>query len=562
MMSKYKNIVSDCEKISNKFNDAKTIAYLNGAKTILEGDAAGKILFFGQQADALVNLAKEIIGDENLSPLSLKYVDRAFKLNFVFGEKLVCKNMSNGEECKIEQVSELIMNSNKEQVSEFTIELNSDLLEKISITAMYSYRSFVEYDWNDEFSKTEFGFLLSNATMAMNQEEREVLAGCCKNSNATHRIGVFLTNIQYLNTNEELNDVIDIASGTMKQIGLNTDLLYYDAGKLAEYIRKDICAGISELKEMRDIQLMTSCVNAIEQMVDEKEKCSSLNIAELKGLIEEIEEKKERIIKKGRFAGNDAAARIRIALLDDFIQEIREYNAQVFEQISEKVNSTQDITTITNDISRYIERAWSKFEAAKKPEMDNKVNEILEQIYEQMKKDADSFFVDVSNEKRDLLESIYDMLSIEPVSGVSFDTITKDDSKITKASKIMLWAAIPVALIGTFTAGIVTAVGAIALKKFGSKKLIEENKEKLIKELDGIKSTTEYDICESFTKELENVANKVNVEVEAAYKKFVDTLLLNLKQLLSEVEKLKSVLDEIKEIKTITLPEIRNKIYQ
>lgn len=561
MMDKYKNIVSDCEKISKKFNDTKTITYLKDAKTILEGDVAGKILFFGQQADALVNVVKEIIGDENLSNLSLKYVDRAFKLNFIFGEKFICKNISNREECKIEQVSEIIMNSDKEQVLEFTIELNSELLEKISVTVMYSYRNFAEYDWNDEFSKTEFGFLLSNSTMAMNQEEREVLAGCCENSNALHRIGVFLTNINYLNTIEELNDVVDSVSRTMKQIGLNTDLLYYDAEKLAKYIRNDICGNISELKEMRNVQLVVSCVNAIEQMIDEKEKYSSLNIEELKELIKEIEEKKEHIIKVGHFAGKDAAARIRLALSDDFMQEVREYNTQVFEQISKKVNSTQDITTITDDISRYIQRAWMKFENEKKPEMDNKVNEILEQIYEQMKIDVDSFFVDVSEEKRELLETIYDMLSIEHNSRFAFETITATDSKINKASKIMLLAAIPIALIGTFTAGIVTAAGAIVLKKIGNKKLIEENKEKLIKELDGIRSTAEYDICDSFTKEIDNVANKVNVEVEESYKKFADTLLLKLKQLLNEVEKTKDILDEIKKIKTVTIPEIRNKIY-
>lgn len=234
----------------------------------------------------------------------------------------------------------------------------------------------------------------------------------------------------------------------------------------------------------------------------------------------------------------------------------------MFEKISEKVNSTQDITKIADDIPRYIERAWSKFETEKKPETDNKVNEILEQIYEQMKKDADDFFVDVSEEKRALLEEIYDMLNIEPVSEFSAENVTLNDNKINKASKIMLWAAIPVALIGTFSAGILTAVGGVALKKFGSKKLIEKNKENLINELDTMRGTTEYDICASFTKELDNVAHKVNIEVEEAYKKFVDFLLSKLKRLLTEVEKQQSVLDEIKKIKEVTLPEIRNKIYQ
>lgn len=563
-------IIDSCLEISKKFDSLPVSNFISEEKELLSSAKTGKILFIGQQSENLTACLKAVLQADELEPLSLKYIDRAFRLNISYAEEFSCSTSEFGKDsraCELNKIAAAVSNFNKDIIPSVDITIKSEKLKSFGITLIHSYDGFKEFIWKKELSRTDFAFLFTNATCAMNMYEQAFLSEYLRNYLGSARTGIVLCGMQLLNTETDRQDVISSVNSILTSNGISGDLMYTDNAALEKFIYSYVSENIAELHNLRDIQVADMCIREIDDMLAEKEKEACLDVDAIKDLIEDMKKKKEDIVNRGYIAADNARANIKLSLAENFLTELENYNDEVFENIKKGIEKTDDVSKIKGKIPEFIQSAWEIFLREKSQWMDDTVNCIINKTYAEMEKDADEFFADAADDKKKLLEQLLedkiDFLTpdIPFVYRKDFNGKTLPEAKtnkLTAASKVILLSSIPVVFILGPVQGIVTAVGGIALKKYNENKLKAESKEELIRAIENICITTKTELYNEYCTEIEDLSEKTADRICSSYEKFADVLINSLNRLYENASILSSQLDEIKDIRSNKIPKLKN----
>lgn len=562
------NAVDSCLAIAKKYDSLQVIDFIAEEKKLFNAHLPGNILIIGQDSKNLLECVKGLLNQSEIHNLKLGYIDRAFKLIFSHGEAFKCKiSQENKVALELEpiDIAKKISNCNKDVVPSVEITLNSDKLKDFSITVIHSCDGFKELIWKKELGCADFAFLLINATAAMNMYERNFLNEYLKHYLGVARIGIVVAGMEHINSLSDRDEIISNVKSIMMQCGMRSDLLYMDNESIEKFIYSYVSDNLAELHRLRDVQIAATCISEIEALLDTKEKEASFDAYTVQELIEEMKLKKKDIMEMGDIAAENARANIKFSLSENFLNEIDSYNEDIVENIKKGIENAEDISKVKDKIPDFIENAWATFLNGKYPWMEDTVQGVLEKIYEEMENDVDEFFVDVSDDKKNLLAFLFENLQndsthrIQSVYNVGNLPEAKPNT-LTAVSKIMLLSSVPLVFLANPVVGIATAASGIVLKKYNKNKLEEASKEEMLKAFKDICIAYRTEIYNSCCKEFEYFSDEAAAAVRKAYEKFTDNLIGRLHALYENITRLNCQMDEIKQIRDKEIPALKSAV--
>ncbi|MCH5187040.1 MAG: hypothetical protein J1F63_01455 [Oscillospiraceae bacterium] len=554
MNEKLGNALKYCEDVAEKYEAEDAIAHVRSARKLINSGGAGAVAFIGQNSETLVGMVKDVLASDKLEGLSVKYVDKAFRLRVCYGDEFSCRlSGANNEynDCGLTELAGALKESAKGYVPDVEITLPEEKLKLFEVKALFTYNNFTEYDWNNELDTVDFAFLVTNATMAMNSEERSFAEKHMSRVFGPVRSAIVVNGMYMLNSTDDQEAVLSNVKTIMKRLGL--EQLFTETGDVAEYIYLNAAENLSDMRELRDLQIVRNSFEVLDKNLAEKQEAASIDSSDVEELIQTIEEKRGKIVARGIVSASNVYTKIMSVMNMEYMDEVEKYNAEIIDNIRKGIDSADDITLLSEKIPGYIETSWNSFEQKKRQSFIDKVQSVVESAYSQMELDADAFFDDIQGEQKVLLERVVGELRKNIDRGI-FDPFEQDaKNNISTVSKVMLIAALPAALIMGPLTGIVTAAGAIALSHYGSTKLTESNKKQLIDQAKNLCNNVKIDFYNELEKQVEAAASNVREAVSDAYKTYCDKLIEKANSLKDSAEKLKGRQDEIAAVRSVDI---------
>lgn len=556
------NILKTCDEIANNLHSLKIAQMTKEARETVTNDRKVNIVFIGQSLPLLIRTVQSILEIEMLSSQSFSYVERACKLIFSYDENGESSASMDGTTIGFNalEIIERIKDIEDNTIPQIRICLGTEVLKHQDITILYSYNEFIEYNWKKEFNYCEFAFLITNATAAMNLKERNFIDSCVKRLLGATRFGIVICNLELLNTEADINAVLGGIRSYRTGSNLDCKIFEANADELKEFVCTTMVSNIAELREMAINQSLINCIAEVEETIRTIEENAELDLKEIEELIQEFEKRKNKVETSGKIAASTISGSFSAKIKYELTNDINKYSEDAIKNILKAVETSTDIEATKRKIPKYLEDIWTNFELEQGKKLKTDTQALIDKIYCKMEQDVGDFLTDFSESKRKVLE--YAMTNIS-IDGGIIDYDAKESStekKINKISKIMLWSAIPVALLTNLPLGIATAVGSKVIKKFTQKTIDTENKEVIMNEIKLICNTTKNEMLNHANSSINNVVNEVELEIIDSYKNFVETILLELNHMRDKAVEAEKMVDSINDIKTNILPAMKGKI--
>lgn len=555
-------VLNACDGIANALHSLKIAQLVKEARESGFSDRKANILFTGQSLSLLLGTVQAILGKKLLPQQDFAYVDRACSFVFTYGETGGCDVSVDGTPigCNASEILGKIKEAEAASVPEIIFCLGAEVLRGQNITILYSYQEFVEYNWKKEFNNSEFVFMITNATAAINMNERSFIETCVKGLLGGMRFGLILCNLDLLNTKSDKQAVMDSVKSYRKLINLDYRIFEANGEELLEFVRTQLATELAELHDITINQAFLNCVNEIEEVVKTIEEDARLDKNELDELISELERRKGRIETAGRIAASTLSGTFSAKLKYELTMDISKYSEEARENILKAIKASKDIDATKKKVPNYLADVWANFEKEQSKKLKKDTQVLIDNIYSKMEQDVGEFFRDVSESKRKVLEYAMKNITIE---GGTIQYNAKESSTektVDKMSKIMLWSSIPVALLLSFPLGIATAIGSKAIKSFSQKAIDAENKEAIIKEVNMICNTMKLEILKSADQSIDDVVHNVEAEIIEAYRKFAEAILLELSHMQDKAVEAEKLMTYITGIKAEILPKIKESL--
>ncbi len=555
-------VLNACDGIANELHSLKIAQLVKEARETVIADRKANILFTGQTLPLLLGTVQAILNTELLPQQEFAYIDRACRFVFTYNETGGCCISADGTAigCNASEIIEAIKQAEPASVPEIILSLENEALIGQNISVLFSYNEFVEFNWKKEFNHSEFVFLITNATAAMNMNERNFIETCVKGFLGGMRFGIILCNLELLNTDADMNVVIDSVHSYNKLSNLDCRIFNSGQEELRDFVRTQLAAEIEELHTITMDQAILNCINEIDEAVKEIEEDAKLDNHELDELISELEKRKGKIETAGRIAASTLSGNFSAKLKYELTMDISKYNEEALDNIRKAVETSKDIAATKKKIPNYLADIWENFEREQDKKLKKDTQVLIDNIYVKMEQDVGEFFQDVSESKRKVLEYAMSYIAIErgPIPYNPKESST--EKTIGKMSKIMLWGSIPVAFLISLPLGIATAVGSKAVKSFSQKTIDAENKEAIMQEVNTICNITKTEILKTADHSIDNIVHNIEAEIIASYKKFAEAILLELNRMHDKAVEAEKLMTYINGIKVEILPEIKEKL--
>lgn len=556
-----KEIVNECISVSEKYKQNDEANVFRKAKEMLNEELVGTAFFAGSDMRTLIDFSKRIIDNPNLNKLSVGFVNREYEVLFKYGEiNQVCIGAKGIPyvECELEQISDRIKGFNGKEIPCIHISLNVEKLKNFNINI--ASINLDESSLREKILSSDISVLFTNATSVFNMSEQNFLQLCTEKPVGIVRSSVFVYGIDLLSSTEEVGDVDQRTGEILSKFNMDEEYLYKDIETLDNYIFTKLSENITDLRKIRNIQIASDSLDRLEMMLDQLNKKASINAKEVDELKSTMELKRKDILHQGMASAELARSNIRVTLSEDIYGQIEECNREIVSAIKAGINKSNDPKVFIDRIPDYIEESWKQYEKTIRPEIESKASKILDEVYGNMESDASTFFVDVSEDKRKLLEDIIDELDIGVERNINIEVDEKDGKKLKTASKLLLLSAIPVTFIWGFLPAVAAAAGGVALKKYQSHKSESTSKEELIAKVDGICEQVKSDIYKSYCDDVEKMADNAQEQIKKAYSKFADKIIQAIDGVRNELSTLNNQVDEIRSLKETRIPELKNKL--
>ena len=551
-----------CEKLAGKCGINTRSRQLEYVKNQIEENGVGLVTFVGQDSEALGDAAGNMLGGKHLYDLSLKYVDRAFRLTCVYGEELTCYIDIDGEsiECEIADLGGRLNELSTDSIPDVRITLKEEKLKQFEIELLCAVKNFTEFDWNWELSDSDVAFLITNAVKAMDAAEKDLFENYLSTIFGAKRAGVVVDGMFMLNSEADCEDVLDNVKSIISRQDFGEERLFTDAEAVGDYIYQDAVADMEELRRLRNVQLALRCIESLDEEVVSRLNKADIDMTAAKELIAELEAKRSAINQKGIVTASNARAKMLSDLNVRSVEDIEEYNKQIMANLQKAMDKEEDVSRMTEKIPGFIESAWNKFEQEKGMQTSRQVQKNVELIYKDIEADAESFFVDLGEDKKQLLGNIFYELGNGTDTGVSQDFSVQSDDKLGKVSKVMLVAALPVTLFTGITVGVIMSAGAVALKYKNDVRMKEKNRQILAAKVKDVCMDIKADIQSASADQNEKIADSVEQSICEAYDKFCDTLVTKAESLAEEAEQLAGRKEELLRIHDTDIPAMKQTV--
>ncbi len=201
--------------------------------------------------------------------------------------------------------------------------------------------------------------LVTNATMALPLEEKEWLrnTGVCNRPGS--RIIISLYNRSAVNTQDDWGSLIQDISARAKSV--SPDIGIRPSFDEAVQITIGVSKTEAAEQDWSRMQILNAMDN-IESRIHALLQVSGLDLEKLQQAVEDMKQERKRMEMSGKLVGEGAVENMYTNLKVQLTESVDQYNADAYESIRKRIESTKDIRQDVENIQPYLQAAWANFE--------------------------------------------------------------------------------------------------------------------------------------------------------------------------------------------------------
>ena len=348
--------------------------------------------------------------------------------------------------------------------------------------------------------------LVTNATMAMTQEERDFLTNVRKAIFNDEPITISLCNKLSLNTQADIDDLCVNITKLITRYGENTNFIDDFSNALCNQFES---INDEQLRTEREKRILTTCFNTLEAYIKSQLELAEVDIDRLNEAIKKIEAERKNIEFSGKLVLNSTIENMYGEMKNKIISAADRYSDDAYESIRERLTVSKTIEKDINNIAPYLRTVWANFEREIGTHMASEQEQIAsileQQIFSDCKKMVDILEVGSFGET-------INISTASLLSDISFGDMDESKAKKNKMiSKGMLIASIALAFVNPLWG--LAGVAGTSVFTLSNDKNLDEAKAAVLSAL--------FNECNSIKRDVES---QIEAAIERAKKESCDNV--------------------------------------
>lgn len=383
--------------------------------------------------------------------------------------------------------------------------------------------------------------LVTNAIMAMTQEEKEFLTNVRKSIFNDEPITISLCNKLSLNTQEDLDALCVNVTKLIARYG--ETITFIDDFSNALY-NQFACIPDEQLKTKREKRILTACFHALEAYSKSQIALAEAAVDRLNETMKKIEEERKNIEFSSKLVLSSTIENMYSEMKHKIIVSADKYSDDACESIRERLTVSTTIEKDINNIIPYLKTVWANFEKEIGKYMASEQEQIAsvleQQIFSDCKKivdileiGIDRFFAETTN--------------LSKLVAVSFDEMDESKAKKNKMiSKGMLIASLALAFVNPLWG--LAGVAGTSVFTLSNNKNLDEAKAKVLFELPNECNSIKCAVESQIEAVIEKAKKESCDNVWKVYSEVLDNLMTEIFRYMDEIQTAKEKVDMLQNV--------------
>lgn len=360
--------------------------------------------------------------------------------------------------------------------------------------------------------------LVTNATMAMAQEEKDFLTNARRSIFNDEPITISLCNKLSLNTQADIDDLCHNVTKLIARYGENTNFIDDFSSALCNQFES---INVEQLKIKREKRILTACFDALEAYIKSQLELAEVDIDRLNEAIKKIEAERKNIEFSGKLVLSSTIENMYGEMKNKIISAADRYSDDAYESIRARLTVSKTIEKDINNIAPYLKTVWANFEREIGKHMASEQEQIASVLEQQISSDCKKM-VDIL-EVNSFGETI-NISTASLLSDISFGDMDESKAKKNKMlSKGMLIASIALAFVNPLW-GLVGVAGTSVFTLSNNKNL-DEAKAKVLSALPNECNSIKRGVERQIEAAIEKAKKESCDNVWKVYSKVLDNLM-------------------------------------
>ena len=201
--------------------------------------------------------------------------------------------------------------------------------------------------------------LISNATMALAQDEREWLQGVGLRNRSGSQAVISLYNRSAVNTQDDWDSLIQDLSARAKSIGADIKICpSTDAAITAVITASKTDAAEKSWKRMQAL----NALDGVEERIRILLRASNTDLEALQKASDDMKRERKRVELSGRVICEGTVENMYTELRTQVSDAIDQYNSDAYDSIRKRIETTKDVERDAQSIQPYLQAVWGNFE--------------------------------------------------------------------------------------------------------------------------------------------------------------------------------------------------------
>lgn len=501
-----------CREIADELKIEEINRILSEAEAVMGHDRKKRITFVGTQFADVLAAADEAVGFSILPEVIDPHnVDTEVDLLLTYGEEDRMEGLALLEETSEKPVC-------------LTWTRNQHPLQEADVELIIANRFTGDFSWREKLQATDFAFLVTNAAFLLSAVERKFMRQEISRYLGGKRFGIIMAGGSVINSPEDYDGLMSRVRYELDALGADAVFLECGQNRTAAFLA-DKLQETEQLLALNAQQAAQVCVDDITQIVVQRIEQAQVSVEQLDTAMAVLEKKKKILYHMGEVAASKAHTEITGTMRYACNMAIEHYVNELYDNIEQTIRDTEDVDHAAQLLPKFLtsaaERCMDQLMASIELELSN----LEARIKEQMAADAGEFFSQV------------DGLDSEVASGgtIKIDFQLQDGSKtqeqVNTVSKVILFSAIPLAVLVSVPAALGAVLGSQVIKKLGKEKIDSENKETLLGQVQSLCTELRTDLQNNVAQSLNGLGEDVERKVSDGYHTFKEQIAAALEEM-------------------------------
>ena len=428
-----------------------------------------------------------------------------------------------------------------------------------------------EEEWLALTAEIDACSLVVNATMAMTQSERTWLSSCAKQMFAANEIAIVLTKINFLNNEEDIEEVRLSVMNTLTRFGMDTKVFESESAAFEWMLDSLRAPGIQERYDVRILQnALTAAQKRIRALLD----TATIDASTIQSTLEQLNKRRQYLELAGQMAAESVLANSLNSLKAQLCDGIRDYGRQMAQNIKNKVENTplDQLESIEDKINGFISGSWDYYIKSMMSKAVEETEAISKKLVKQIEIDAGSMIVELDESARRTLYSSLGLsdfstefegeitLDRRPLSGseraeVSVGAIT---DHLRKETRNMMLLSIPLLFVNPL-ASVGTVFAAKAYGKFKLKNELTDIRSEMVGQVEKACYESSEHIAKQVEQNIEDEIRTGSISIKSAYGNLVSQIESSLDELKKSQDEKAALKDYLNNVLNVVFPQLMSR---